>query len=142
VWHAPVNPQPGESVTFVADPTGSIDSVQSYRWDLDGDGSTDARGWAVSHSLGTEGRVAVNLTIEHANGTTETARRTVVVGDPTATPTLTPTSDSGTGENSTFTERATGTDEATEAEGPGFGVSTALFALVILTLLLARRIGR
>jgi PKD repeat protein len=140
LWHAPVNPRPDETVTLVASVPADGD-VAGYRWDLDGDGQPDATGEVVTHTYPTEGRYAVDLTVEYSNGSTAAGADTVVVGDPpaaTATATATRTA------AATRTTTDGGTPSDTPAEGttggtsPGFGVLAGLVAFVLLA---ARLVG-
>lgn len=85
--HTPEKPHAGEEVTFDAssseDPLGQI---QSYEWDFDGDGSTDATGetakWTFGYERGDSASVALTVTGE------EDARETAEEGLPLAQPSL------------------------------------------------------
>ena len=139
LWHAPVNPQPGETVTLVADVRADDETVAGYRWDVDDDGGTDASGEVVAHTYRTEGRYTARLTVEYANGSTTTGADTVVVGDPTAaTATATPSP----GPTRTATDGGTATDTSaggtTGGGSPGFGFLAGLAALAVLAARLLR----
>ena len=145
LWHAPVNPEPGETVTLVADV--GTDDVAGYRWDVNDDGQTDASGEVAAHRYPTEGRYTVGLTVEYSNGSTTTDTRTVVVGDaPAATATATATATRTTGGPGTATDGGAASD--TPAEGttggasPGFGFLTGLAALALLAARLLGGPGR
>jgi PKD repeat protein len=142
LWHAPVNPQPGETVTLVADVRADDETVTAYRWDLDDDGGTDAGGEVVAHTYQTEGRYTARLTVEYANGSTTTGADTVVVGDPTAataTATLSPAPTRTTTDGGTATGTSVG--GTTGGGSPGFGILAgfAAFALLAARLLTVSR---
>jgi len=84
---SPEQPTVNESVTFDAsdasDPDGSI---ESYEWDFDGDGTTDATGEVVSHAFATAGDHAVTLTVTDDQGATNSTTQTVTVTDPSTRP--------------------------------------------------------
>lgn len=72
--------------TFVAvdepvefDAGESTGSVESYEWDFDNDGSSDATGQTVSHVFDTTGDRTVSLTVTGVDGFTDTATVTVTV---------------------------------------------------------------
>ncbi|MEF8908194.1 MAG: PKD domain-containing protein, partial [Haloarculaceae archaeon] len=145
LWHAPVNPRPDETVTLVAD-VPADDSVAGYRWDVDGDGQTDANGEVVAYTYPTEGRYTVDLTVEYSNGSTTTGTDTVVVGDvpertatTTATPTEMPTRTTTDGGPSSDTP----VGGTTGGGSPGFGLTAGLAAAALLAArLVAGRRGR
>jgi PKD repeat protein len=95
------SPSAGEAVNF----DGSVSSgpVTAYRWDFDGDGTTDATGATASNTYGSAGSYEVSLTVETDGGTTEQTTRTVTVGatSPTASFTYSPSSPA-TGESVSF----------------------------------------
>jgi len=76
----PSVPNPEETVTFDAggsdDPDGSI---QSYEWDFDDDGQTDATGETASTSFSSAGDKPVTLTVEDDGEATDSATETVPV---------------------------------------------------------------
>ncbi|MFD1686725.1 malectin domain-containing carbohydrate-binding protein [Halobellus litoreus] len=77
---SPSDPTTGESVTF--DAFGSSDSdgsIQSYEWDFDGDGTTDAMGESVSQAFTSSGDQTVELTVTDDDGATATTTQTVSV---------------------------------------------------------------
>jgi outer membrane protein assembly factor BamB len=71
------NPDRGESVTFTAEATDPDGTVQSYAWDLDGDGAVDAQGETVSTSYAANDTYEVTVAVADDDGFT--ARRTVEV---------------------------------------------------------------
>jgi len=85
---SPSDPTVGTTVTFDAsgatDPDGTIDS---YEWDLTGDGTTDDRGKTISYTYSSSGDYNVSLTITDDDGATDTITTTVTVA---ATETNTP----------------------------------------------------
>ncbi|WP_247004354.1 glycosyl hydrolase family 18 protein [Halosolutus gelatinilyticus] len=70
-------PDPGESVEF--DGGGSTGDIERYEWDL-GDGTT-ATGQTVTHEF-EEGQYDVTLTVENADGETDTDSITITAGRP------------------------------------------------------------
>jgi PKD repeat protein len=73
---------PGGSVAFDATATDPDGTVQSYEWDFDGDGTTDATGQSTTHTFGAARTYQVTLTVTDDSGAFEEATRTVtVVGD-------------------------------------------------------------
>ncbi|WP_165874909.1 family 20 glycosylhydrolase [Natrarchaeobius oligotrophus] len=71
-----------ETVEFDASGSSGGDaSIDSYEWDLTGDGEADATGETTSHSYAEEGEYAVALTVTDAEGRTDTAAVIVTVGD-------------------------------------------------------------
>jgi PGF-CTERM protein len=74
-WMAPADPRPGETVTMIADLSDG--SATEYRWDLDGDGSTDKTGEVVSYTFPENTRVTVTLETIDESGTTSTSSTTV-----------------------------------------------------------------
>jgi PKD repeat protein len=102
--YSPTNPTVGEIVTFDASGSGDSDgSIQSYSWDLDNDGMTDATGPSVSFSFETTGNHQVSLTVTDDRGASDTASQTVAVG----------TGDSTTVSLRPGLERVTTTENAT-----------------------------
>lgn len=81
--YAPTPPSVNESVTIhgkdSVDPDGKI---RSYRWDLDGDGTTDATGKTVEHRFEQGGSHDVGLTVVDAYGVTANASREIRVNYP------------------------------------------------------------
>ena len=72
----PRRPDPNGTVTFTAD--SSFGDIDSYVWEFDGDGETDATGETVTHTYGAEGLYNVSLTVT-AGEETDTATRVVDV---------------------------------------------------------------
>jgi outer membrane protein assembly factor BamB len=71
----PAVPEPGESVTL--DATETVGAIESYAWDLTGDGETDATGATVTHSFETVGEHPVTVTVTDGDGATDTRAATV-----------------------------------------------------------------
>jgi|GEM_PF-2814126 len=75
-------PSAGEMVTF--DASGSSDpkgTIQSYEWDLDGDGTWDAKGQTASHQYSSVGTVTVRLRVVDDAGDSATTTRQLTVGN-------------------------------------------------------------
>ncbi|WP_299331840.1 PKD domain-containing protein, partial [Haloplanus sp.] len=110
---SPETPTVGESVTL--DASGSTDSdgaIDTYEWDLDGDGSyDDATGMTVTTEFGSSGDITVGLRVADADGAVDTTEVTVTVNAPSPTPTQTPAE--------TPTETPTPTETSTGGQ-PGF----------------------
>jgi PKD repeat protein len=138
-WMRPLDPTPGESVTLVADPAAAPENVSAYRWDIDGDGESDAEGRSVTYAY-PGGRFAVGLTIERANGSAVAVEDSVAVGDPTPTArTPTPTPDTDDEPSDTTTAGSTDAAETTTGGQPGLGLVACLAALALVALRGARR---
>jgi plastocyanin len=78
---APSAPRTGQAVTFSAtaftDPDGSI---QTYQWDLDGDGSFESTGPSPSHTYAAAGSYAVGLRyVDDRNETSSATTHTLTV---------------------------------------------------------------
>ncbi|WP_251343663.1 PKD domain-containing protein [Haloplanus halophilus] len=72
-----------ETVSFDAAGSGDLDgTIQSYAWDFDGDGTTDATGQQVDHTFTSAGDYDVELTVTDDDGATGTATTTVTVTEP------------------------------------------------------------
>lgn len=81
--YAPSDPDGNESVRLVAQPAVERDAVETYGWDLDGDGTADRRGRALELPGTTGGETAITLVVERADGSTASVTRDVpVVVDP------------------------------------------------------------
>jgi len=78
----PASPEPGQDVTF--DASGSSGDIVEYRWDVDGDGADDATTTTPTyvHSYEDGGTYEAALTVEDADGNTDTATETVTVSAP------------------------------------------------------------
>ena len=82
----------------------------SYRWDFDGNGTTDGEGAQITHSYPAVGSFQATLTVD--DGTlTHTAFSTVTVGSAAPSATITPSTTSpSTGQAVTFTSSASDPD--------------------------------
>jgi PKD repeat protein len=82
----PATPVTGEAVTFdAASSTDADGTIESYEWDFDGDGTTDATGEEVTNTFDDPGDYDVALTVTDDDGATDTTTQTVSVGEaPTA----------------------------------------------------------
>jgi len=78
----PASPDPGEDVSF--DASGSTGDIVEYRWDVDGDGADDATTSDPTHvaSYADPGTYEAALTVEDADGSTDSATETVTVTEP------------------------------------------------------------
>lgn len=114
----PWSPAPGERVTLDGSGSRAPDGeIVRYEWDLDGDGTADARGRVIEHTFREPGEHAVTLRVVDDAGRTGTTTFTVSVGTP-----------------------ATGSTPADDSAGvPGFGVATAVAGLAGATV--ARLLG-
>jgi alpha-amylase len=127
----------GQEVTFDAaassDPDGDI---QSYEWDLTGDGSTDATGQQVTHTFDAAGSYDVALTVVDDSESTGEDSTTVTV-EATVTTTQSET------ETQTPTDSPTADDEGTtpsgSGDGDGFTTVAAVTGFVGAGLAAARR---
>ena len=73
----PLEPAPGENVTF--DASGTFGNVTAYEWDVTGNGTVDATGETVTHSFTAEGMKNVTLTVTDDSGESETTTRRIPV---------------------------------------------------------------
>ena len=86
---SPSSPEAGETVSFDASDSSDADgTIESYEWDFDGDGETDATGEQVTNAFDAAGDYDVTLTVTD-DGATAQATQTVSVSevpnqDPTA----------------------------------------------------------
>jgi len=85
--YSPADPAVGDEVTFDGrasdDPDGR---VAEYNWDLNGSGVADVRGEVVSYRYDSPGDVRVTLAVTDDDGSHDTARRTVSVGEGNSSP--------------------------------------------------------
>ncbi|OYR47060.1 PKD domain-containing protein, partial [Halorubrum sp. Eb13] len=78
----PADPTVGEDVTFDASAsTDSDGSIESYEWDFDGDGTTDASGEQVTNAFAAADDYAVTLTVTDDDGATAETTQTVSVSE-------------------------------------------------------------
>jgi len=78
----PENPTVGETVTFDASQASSDDgNIVEYRWDFDGDGTTDETTTdpVIQHTFDDNGTVSTILEVEDETGQTAQVRRSVEV---------------------------------------------------------------
>jgi len=77
---SPTSPAPGQTITLDAsssyDPDGAI---VSYRWDLNGDGTTDASGSVAQVRYSNAGTATVRLTVTDNSGLQNAATKTIVI---------------------------------------------------------------
>jgi hypothetical protein len=155
---------PGVNETVTLDASASEDAdgdVETYEWDLDGDGTyDDATGVEAEAAFDAAGTAVVGLRVSDDAGATNTTAVTLtVLAPPTPSPTATDEPPTATREPPTVTgEPPAATDEPptgtagsaagtgtsgtrTEAPGlPGFGPAVALLAIIALALVpFARR---
>ena len=77
---SPSDPVVGDSVGFDASGSSySGGSIDSYRWDVDGDGSFEETGETVSNTFSSDGEHQVNLEIETSDGLKAWANKTILV---------------------------------------------------------------
>lgn len=81
LWTIPSNPRPNQTVTLVADPAAPITDIESYAWDLDGDGVADKAGATVTYTYTSHGQHRVHLAINRTNGTSASVNRVIPVGN-------------------------------------------------------------
>jgi len=91
----PSNPKVGAAVTFDASPSTDADgddTIVSYEWDFNSDGTPDSIGKTVNHSFPTAGTATVTLTVTDNTGLRgfKTVRFDVKSTPPTASFTFTP----------------------------------------------------
>lgn len=134
-WYSPFDPRGNETVTLVAEPGGSTDDVDAFEWDLTDDGTVDDRGRIITYTYEPDGEDRVTLTVQRADGTTETVTRTVT-GDGTSDE----GSDSGDQDDDTAED---GDDTGFDGDGldgtPGFGPAVAVLALLLAAVAMVRR---
>ncbi|MFB6211014.1 MAG: PKD domain-containing protein [Halobacteriales archaeon] len=76
----PSSTNTGETIIFDAgSSTDETNAIQSYEWDFDGDGQTDATGEAVTHSFTDAGDHEVSLTVTDTGGLSDSTTQTVSV---------------------------------------------------------------
>ena len=81
--YTPTSPTVGEQIRF--DASGSVapnGTIESYEWDFDGDGSTDATGETATANFSTAGTHDVSLQVTDDNGTTNATTVSVEVITP------------------------------------------------------------
>jgi PKD repeat protein len=78
-----ISPSPAiieEPTTFDAgETTDSTGSIESYKWDFNGDGMVDKTEKAVTHTFSEEGRPTVTLQVTDTQGVTATESRSILV---------------------------------------------------------------
>jgi PKD repeat protein len=93
--YTPTSPSLNTTISFDASGTTDADSaLETYQWDFNGDGTTDATGVTTTHTYTTAGEYDVTLTVTDTAGNTNTTTRTVYVRKEVEirNATLTPTS--------------------------------------------------
>lgn len=85
VWTIPQTPRPGEMVTLIAEPMGTSDADDTYRWDFDSDGDFEREGRVVNFAFSEGGNHSVTLEVV-ADGDLKTSVSTTVIttGEPIA----------------------------------------------------------
>ncbi|MGM0718181.1 MAG: malectin domain-containing carbohydrate-binding protein, partial [Halobacteriota archaeon] len=81
---SPTAPETDEAVSFDASDSSDDGAIESYEWDFDGDGTTDATGEQVTETFDSPGDYDVELTVTDDDGDTDTATQTVTVSEATA----------------------------------------------------------
>ncbi|MFD1599906.1 PKD domain-containing protein [Halobellus rarus] len=82
---SPPDPETGETVIFDASDSNDADgSIESYEWDFDGDGTTDATGEQAENTFSSADDYDVTLTVTDDDGANDTATQTVSVSEPTS----------------------------------------------------------
>ncbi|WP_198664701.1 malectin domain-containing carbohydrate-binding protein [Halorubrum sp. 48-1-W] len=102
--YSPDSPEAGQQVSFDASGSSDDGTIESYEWDFDGDGETDATGEQVTNTFDAAGDYDVELTVTDDDGVNDSATETVSVNESTADPgsaSVSVTPDSGT-EASTY----------------------------------------
>jgi PKD repeat protein len=80
--YSPTDPTAGESVTFDASSSNDSDgSIETYRWDFDGDGTFDTTGELVEYTFEQTGSHDVSLAVTDDSGAQDVVSRTVTVID-------------------------------------------------------------
>jgi large repetitive protein len=69
----------GTAITFTSGSTDPDGTVASYRWDFDGNGTTDATGPTVSRSFSDNGTPTVSLSVTDDDGATHSVSRQVTI---------------------------------------------------------------
>jgi PKD repeat protein len=77
--YSPNSPAVSEEVTFDASTSSDDGTIQSYLWDFNGDGLTDATGQTASHKFTDSGDYTVELTVTDGQGLSDTVTNTVTV---------------------------------------------------------------
>ncbi|MEA5385892.1 PKD domain-containing protein [Haloarculaceae archaeon H-GB2-1] len=78
------DPVAGSTIHFDGSGSEAPNSITSYEWDFDDDGTTDATGEAPTHTYASSGTYDVTLTITTQSGQTDTSTRQLTVDAPTA----------------------------------------------------------
>lgn len=80
----PASARPGASLTLNASESTDDHGIETYEWDLTGDGEIDERTRSprLNHSFHAEGDTAVAVTVVDGAGQRDTATETITIGDP------------------------------------------------------------
>ncbi|MFC6943259.1 PKD domain-containing protein [Salinirubellus sp. GCM10025818] len=82
--YSPSTPEVGETVTLDGSGSSAVDgTIQSYEWDLDGDGQVDKTGATVSTMYGSTGTQSVTLTVTGEGGATDSVMKQISVSGAT-----------------------------------------------------------
>ena len=82
-----LNVETGESVELDGSPTTDVeDSIGTFSWDLDGDGSTETTGQTVTHTYANPGTYNVEMKVTDSGGNTDSATKTLTVEEPNTPP--------------------------------------------------------
>lgn len=81
--YSPEEPEAGQKLTFDASPSSDSDgTVESFKWDLTGDGTIDKSGSKVTHTYDSKGNYEVKLMVTDDNGATTSTTRQFKVTKP------------------------------------------------------------
>jgi PKD repeat protein len=125
--YSPNSPTVSEEVTFDASTSSDDGTIQSYLWDFNGDGLTDATGQSATHEFTSSGEYTVKLTVTDDQGLSDTVTNTVSVEESESSvgnisisnpATVTPN-----GEFSMTLEMPEVATSAVEVESPNFSVT-------------------
>jgi PGF-CTERM protein len=82
-----LNVETGETVELDGSPTTDVeDSIRTFSWDLDGDGSTEMTGQKVTHTYANPGTYTLEMEVTDSGGNTESATKTLTAKEPNTPP--------------------------------------------------------